>query len=200
MTFKKGVQKKGREIGLKKIAEKKALERSIKPVMTVKTVEEALSDRVINFSVQHLSTGGTWNELRKKLNLGPAWEDARWRKLRRALLDAALPESEEEALKSCYARSEFLMMKLERLVKRIEDEVERGTEKNIHLLLKTQLDGLKVLAEQNDKEFMNYLEMKKLKVVDSKSQGTSIIFQNNYYVPRPGDKDVTPKAKVIDGE
>lgn len=170
--------------------------------LQVRDSNHALSPEVVDFSIQHLVSGGTWGELRRKLGLGPAYADRRWRALRHMILEQALPKDEDEALKAKYATNQYLLGKLEKYVEEIEDRIKaRINDDNEHHFLKIKLDSLKMMFERNEIDFEHYLEMKKLKNVDKRSQGISIVFQNITKINRPGDSiDVTPKQIEGDDE
>ena len=160
---------------------------TIQPQFEIKNIRQARSPEVIEFCVEHLTSGGTWGALRRKLGLGPASVDKKWRELRHILVGTILPDTETEALQLRNNRSNFLITKLDEFLDDLEDQSESISEKNMHHYFKIKLDAMKMLMEQNDKEYDQFLAMKKLKQGEHKNQGVSIIFQNNYHIPRPGD-------------
>lgn len=156
--------------------------------MPVTNIKQARSKKVLEYCVKELSSGTTWSELRRKLGLGPTHVDARWRAIRELLTSAVLPKNEEEALKAQISSTEMMMAKLEELIEYIEERTsDKVGRKDEDKFLKLQLDALKLQMERNEKRFEHFIEMKKLQKDDKKNQGPSIIYQNNYYVPRPGD-------------
>lgn len=166
----------------------------------VKDAKHARSAEVVSFARKHLVDGGTWEELRYRLGLGPAWSDHRWRIVRSCVVDALLPANEEEALKASESERRFLVSKLEEFVAELEDRMGslRGG-KGESNYWKIRLEALKLQLDEASKSFENYASMKKVKQADSKTQGVSIIVQNNYHMARPGDTkrdtiDVTEKV------
>lgn len=187
-----------------RLAEKrKALE--LLPVeFQVVDMNHAKSPEVMDYCVRHLSSGGTWAELRKKLGLGPSYADRRWRYIRQAILEVAIPLDEQEALQAKYATNQYLLSKLDKFMEEIEDRiVMREGEDNEHHFVKLKLESLKMMFERNEIDFDHYIEMRRLKTAESKSQGVSIIFKNVVQIPRPGENltevDVTPKKNKIRG-
>jgi len=58
---------------------------------------------------------------------------------------------------------------------------------------------IKTLLEENQKTFENYADLKKIRSIEKKNKGTSIIVQNNFHMPRPGDdKDERPVDQKIE--
>jgi hypothetical protein len=168
--------------------------------LQVTDAKHARSEGVVSFCREHLIKGGTWEELRRKLGLGPAWQDSRWRMVRATVVDCLLPSTEEEALKASQQERSFLVSKLEEFVSEIENRMQhmRGG-KDEHQYWKLKLEALKLQLEEATKTFDNYVNMKKVKTLDSKTQGVSIIVQNNYHMARPGETkrdalDVTKKV------
>jgi len=175
-------------------AERKKVLDAIPVELQVIDVDHAKSKEVLDYCIDKLSAGVAWGELRRMLGVGPSSVDRRWRTIRDLVLSIALPENEEEALKARYSKGAFLLQKLEKFIDEIEARLEVGVEAKVeHNFFKIKLDGLKYLLEQNEKDFEHYVEMRKVKSIDRKSQGPSVIIQNNYHIPRPGDntKDVT---------
>lgn len=186
-------------------AEKKAYLDSIPVEMQVKDTEHARSAEVLQYCLDQLEKGVEWAALRRKLGVGDASYDRRWRIIRESISDILVPSSEDEALKQRYSRGSILLEKLETLVSDIETRLEVGVnDKNEHNWYKIKLDSIKLLLENNEKEFEHYIEMKKAKVADGKTQGPSILIQNNYHLPRPGDNklegEVLEKAAQISRE
>lgn len=169
------------------------------PDLQVKDMKHVKTKAVIEFSIKHLCEGRPWEELRYRLGLGPAYLDERWKWLRQNLVKSALPENEEEALQARYSNGTFLIAKLEKLVEELEERVTTVSEKNEHHYYKTKLDALKLLIEENRNHFDQYMEIKKLKEKEKHNRGVSIIFQNNFHVPRPGDnaRDVKQVVEVL---
>jgi hypothetical protein len=81
--------------------------------LQVRDVAHARSEEVLQFCVDELKDGTTYNDLRLKLGLGPASRDHRWREIREILVEMILPDSEEEALKADAGLSGFMLNKLE---------------------------------------------------------------------------------------
>lgn len=172
----------------KALAIRRKEESSIAVELEIKDDEHLFSDEVMTFCVTELSNGTTWNALRRKLGLGPAHIDRRWRKLKDALCSSVLPENVEEALEAQYSMNTFIVNKLEEFVDRIEERVRvKEGAKNEADFWKLQLNSLETLSKQYQERFDNYIALKKVASDDRKKTGPSIIFQNNYYVPRPGD-------------
>lgn len=160
--------------------------------LQVKDLDHAKTPEVIQFCVNHLVGGGRWEELRKKLGLGPAHLDYRWRRLREILVDGLVPTSEEQALKAQSDKRAYLVMKLEEFEQDLEGTIQvlgGGKEdmKAFSALMKLKLDTMKTLLEENSREFLAYVELQKAKKQDRIGRGTSVIIQNNFHIPRPGD-------------
>lgn len=186
-------------MGLKVLAEKQAFLDSVGVELQVKDIAHTRTPEVMDFCVRHLSSGGTWGELRRKLGLGPAYADRRWRALRSAIVEVALPKDEDDALKAKYATNQYLMSKLEAFFDELETKIKaREGDDNEHHFIKLKLESLKMMFERNEIDFEHYLEMRRVKTGERRNQGVSIVFQNIVKVPRPGDSteesvDVTPK-------
>jgi hypothetical protein len=168
--------------------------------LQVKDAKHARSPEVVSYCRQFLSDGGTWAELRRKLGLGPAWQDNRWKILRSVVIDALLPASEEEALQQTESERLFLVSKLEEFVSEIEERMLGVVgNKDEYQFWKLKLDGLKIQMEENNKSFDNFAMMKRVKHLDKKTQGPSVVVQYNYHMNRPGDdkKDVVETSKKI---
>lgn len=182
------------------LAEKRKLVAKTPVELRVEDSKQARSAEVVTFCREHLIKGGTWEELRYKLGLGPAWSDHRWRIVRSVVVEALLPANEEEALKAAESERQFLVSKLEEFVSEIEgrmDTLKGGKEE--HHYWKIRLESLKIQLDQASQSFQNYTVMKKVKHLEKGTQGVSIIVQNNYHMARPGDskkdvKDVTAKV------
>lgn len=185
----------------KAITELRKQDNQVEVALQVRDMAHAKSEEVLKYCVDELQKGTTWNKLRRKLGLGHAGVDARWRTIKEILCSAVMPASEEEALQASLAMSNYMMTSIEDLIERI-DERTRATEgkKEEAQMLKVQLEAIKFQKEIYDKKFEHYAKLKELKMVDKKGQGQSIIFQNNYFVPRPGQnvqwKDGRPVVEV----
>jgi hypothetical protein len=173
--------------------------------LQVKDMEHALSNEVVNFCISHLSAGGRWDELRRKLGLGHAHKDWRWRRLREVLANGLIPKSEEEALKAQADRRAFLVSKLEEFENDVEAVLQTYANKfgdgiALQNMLRLKLEVIKTQLAENEKEFNAYVSMKKVKSDDKKNRGPSIIIQQNFNIPRPGDKveeiDVATRGAV----
>lgn len=179
--------------------------------LQVKDLDHAMSPEVIQFCINHLSSGGRWDELRRKLGLGQAHKDWRWRKLREVLANGLIPRTEEEALKAQADKRAFLIGKLEELESDLEGILQTLTnskEDKLALtgILKLKLDTIKTQLQETERDYMAFIETRKLKVEDKKKRGVSVIIQNNYHIPRPGDKpeeiDVTTErvTKLVEAK
>lgn len=166
--------------------------------LQVTDVRHARSSEVLAFCLSHLGAGGTWASLRHKLGLGPG--DIRWRLIRERAVEGLLPVNEEEAIKAVGSQRSFLVTKLEGIMEEIEERINMmdDSDKTFdHHFWKLRMDGMKLLLEENSKQLMDHLEMKKAKAAEKNNTGVSIIVQNQYYIPRPGDspdkiQDVVP--------
>ena len=175
--------------------------------LQVRDLAHAKSPEVISFATDHLVRGGTWAELRRLLGLGPSHLDKRWRAIREIVTGGLIPQSEDEALQAQGSMRNYLLGKLEDFMGDIEgimltmtdDKLDRGV---MPAYMKIKLDALKALLEENNKSYENWLELHKARKADLKTQGPSIIIQNNYHIPRPGDtpreiQDVTKKVTSL---
>lgn len=169
--------------------------------LQVKNTKHARSKEVIAYCIKELSSGTTWSELRRKLGVGPMHVDSRWRIIRSLLTSAVLPENEEEALIAQANANELMLAKLEELTEFLEERAQqtRGKEKE-HQFLKLYIETLKMQAERNEQKFNAYVKIKELQKSEMKNQGPSIIYQNNYYIPRPGDSDEKVRTVVEHNE
>lgn len=162
--------------------------------MQVNSVKEARSEPVIRFALSELSKGTTYNTLRKKLGLGLARDDRRWRALREILLELILPETEQEALEADLSMSSFLLKRIETFGKKVADRaVACQGEKNEAEFLKLELESMKVQLEKYNKRTEHYLKMKDIKNKEKRKTGTSIFFINKFNVARPEVPDVPIK-------
>jgi hypothetical protein len=194
-NYKSGLQR-ARELQLQEF---KRLE-TIPVELQVRDIDHAKSPEVIQFALAHLSTGGTWNELRRKLGLGPSHLDKKWRVIRHLVTEGLLPENEEEALQAQASMRTYLLSKIEDFLGDVESKLlAAGDAKSDHHFMKLRLESLKVLLEENKESFNAYVLAKKLKHQEKTRRGVSILVQNNYHIARPGQdaqalKDVTEKA------
>lgn len=157
--------------------------------LQVRDTTHARSAEVQDFAVKHLSQGGTWEELRRKFGLGHSGVDRRWRVVRETVVDAFIPETEEEALRAQVSHRSYLLSKIETFIEEIEaklmvDSSSLGSE-TMHHFMKMRLDGLKVLLEENNREFESFLNVRKLRAKEKQNRGVSIVVQNNFAIPRP---------------
>lgn len=177
----------------------------VKVMLQVRDFTHARSAEVLSFCLDHLGSGGTWDHLRRKLGLGPS--DARWRIIRERAVEGLLPINEEEALKAVGSQRSFLVQKLEQELENLEARMESLPEITKigvvdHHFWKIKVEIMKILLDENSKDLGDHLEMKKAKAADKQALGQSIIVQNNYYIPRPGDsqekiRDVVPLLNEI---
>lgn len=178
---------------------KKQLAAASLPVeLQVKDMTHARSSEVISFAISHLKSGGTYAELRSKLGCGPAYSDKRWRVVRDILCEAIIPDSEEEALKASQTVGNYLKCQLEELVQEIDDEIKSLGNREVDTKVrpnyyKLKMDGIKALLDENQESLSSYFDMKKVKANERKTQGVSIVVNNNYHIARPGDN-----AKVVE--
>lgn len=213
----------GREKSRKLLEEHQEKLNSIEPVITVKDMAHCRTPEVLNYCRQFLLEGGRWDELRRKLGLGPAHIDKRWRLIRELVPELIAPVSEQDALTRLMANQLYMMNEVEALIKdadtawqashydkkvkgpdgeQLKDEhgnlvTVRVPGKESHNYLKMKLDGLKLKFEQNAKEFQAFMETKKLKAAEKKTNGVSIIVNYTRQVARPGDNKKEEK-EVID--
>lgn len=183
---------------------------AIEVVLQVQNAKDARSPEVLEFSAQHLASGGTWEELRRKLGLGTSNIDHRWRAVREAVCNHLMPVSEEEALLAQANQRVFFVGKLESFIEDIEALLltTPATDEGLKVIpnfMKLKLETFKIMLSENTKSFAAYVETKKVRQADKRTQGTSIIIQNNYHVNRPGDRpqdvrDTTTKISALIGE
>lgn len=164
--------------------------------LQVRDHNHARSNEVLNFCFEKICEGVTFDVLRRMLGVGPASVDNRWRIIREALPNIMLPVDEEEALRARYSKSLFLLERVEELIKKIDERTEMVDSKVEPQMHRVKFDALKLLIEENRNEFDQYMEIKKLKAHERGNRGVSIIFQNNFHVPRPGES-VARKANMI---
>lgn len=162
------------------------------PILSLK---DCAKEETLQFCLSELSAGTTYNDLRRKLGLGPMHLDGRWRKIRRLLSEMVLPKDEEDAVLAGYSSTQFAIKKMERFLHRLEKKLP-GIEgsKNEHHFWQLELDALRALIEKQETRTDHYLKMKELQKTEKGRRGATIIFQNNFAIPRPGEvpKDITP--------
>lgn len=174
---------------------------SLGVVFKVKDLEHARSNEVLMFCVEQLKAGKTYNQLRIMLGCGPASHDRNWRTIRALLIEMILPASEEEALQADATHSSFMLRKMEEFLEKVEKRSAdmKGREEEAQFL-KLELEAMKAVMEKYNKRTEHYLKVKDIQKKEKRKTGTTIIFQNNYKVARPGDVvDVTPAdaAKLV---
>lgn len=163
--------------------------------LQVTDVRHARSAEVLSFCLSHLGSGGTWGSLRHKLGLGPG--DIRWRLIRERAVEGLLPVNEDEALKAVGSQRSFLVTKLEGMLEELEERINMigdGKKTYDHHFWKLRMEGMKLLLEENSKQLTDHLEIKRAKLSEKTNTGVSIIVQNQYYIPRPGD----PRDRITD--
>lgn len=181
------------ELGNKAQAESRlqALQGGI--VLHVQNLDHARSDEVLNFCVEQLKAGKTYNELRMMLGCKPASVDRNWRAIRECLVEMILPATEEEALQADAAHSSMMLRRMEEFLDKVEARA-RASEgaENEHHFLKLELDAMKQVVDKYGQRTDHYLKMKQIQKQEKRKTGTTIVFQNNFKVARPGDViDVT---------
>lgn len=190
----------GRKNSLEARAKEKARLDAIKVEFPVKDLKAARSEECLKYCLSELSTGTTYNELRMKLGLGPAHLDKRWREIRSLLSELILPENEEEMLKAQSALSGFMLGRVEEFYVELEKRMALsppGKDKMEFQYWKLKLDAMKLMMEKYDKQSEHYLKMKHMQKMEKRKTGQTIIFNNKFMVPRPGDSiDVTPMSDV----
>lgn len=165
--------------------------------LQVLDVAHARSSEVLGFCLAHLGSGGTWSSLRHKLGLGPS--DIRWRLIRERAIEGLLPVNEEEALKAVGSQRTFLVQKLELMLETLEARMELFSGKQATSSIdrdfwKIKTEIMKLLLEENSKNLNDHIEIKRVKAQEKANLGASIIVQNQYYIPRPGDH----KDRIVD--
>jgi hypothetical protein len=184
--------------GLKR---KRDMENATQVELVVRDTTHARSEEVIKYCINELNKGSTWNVLRRKLGLGHSGVDHRWRILKEILCSAIMPDTEEAALMANLQASQYMLTRMEHFIEDVETQVQelKGTEE-YSKVLKVHLDSIKLQMDTYNKRFEYFAKMKELKVVDQKSHGASVIYQNNYFIPRPGQdvdwKDGRPVLNV----
>ncbi len=161
-------------------------EKNTEVVLQVKGSAHALTEEVLTYCVKELQTdGATWNTLRRKLGLEPS--SHAWRMLKDTLCSSVMPETEEEAFRAMQHNTQDMVHRIEGVLDQLEDRVTTafGT-KEEPAMFKVQLDAMKLHMEAHQKRFEHFLKMRELKLTDRQKHGASIIFQQNYFIPRPG--------------
>lgn len=168
---------------------------SLGVVFKVRDLAHARTDEVLLFCVEQLKAGRTYNQLRIMLGCGPASHDHVWREIRTLLTEMILPGNEEESLQADSAHSSYMLRKMEEFLVKVEARTleKRGDEDEANFY-KLELEAMKVIMEKYSKRTDHFLKMKDIQKKEKRKTGTTIIFQNNFKVARPGDTiDVTPK-------
>ncbi len=166
--------------------------------MVVRDLDHARSDEVLNFCVEKLRAGATYNELRLMLGLRPASIDRLWREIRECLVEMILPSSEEEALQADAAASSGLLMRMEGFLEKVERRSYemRGTD-NEHHFLKLELEAMRHVMEKYNKRTEHFLKMKQIQKTEKRKTGTTIIFKNSFKVARPGEVTASDAAELM---
>lgn len=173
--------------------------KNVKVELQVVDSKHATSEEVLQFCIDHLQKGGTYNVLRLKLGLGPSMTDRRWRRIRAVLAEMILPDTEEEALKLANSMSNFMITKIEVFMEKIEQRALASQgEENEAQFLKLELDAMKMVMDKYEKQTEHFLKMKDIKKKEKGTQGPTIIFNNKFVIPRPGAKDITPLSDAAD--
>lgn len=156
-------------------------------VLKVRDLEHARSEEILSFCLKELTSGTTYNALRLKLGCGPAAVDRNWREIRSILSEMILPSDEEEALKASHALSGYMITRIEEFQKKVSTRAdEMQGDKNEHFFMKLELDAMKLVTEKLDKRIEHYLHMKDLQKAEKKTRGQTIVFNNKFFIPRPG--------------
>jgi hypothetical protein len=102
------------------------------------------------------------------------------------------------------ANRAFLLQRVEKLVDEIEAKSEAsealGDMQSLILWTKMKMDAFSLLLAEAKKDLDEYAEMQKLKKLDAKHTGPSIIVQNNFHIPRPKTdsvRDVLPLVNKL---
>ncbi len=179
-----------------KNAERRSKSKAIEVVLQVRDIKHARSEEVLQFCLKELEEGTTYNDLRLKLGLGPASIDKKWRRIREIIGELILPDSEEEALKADMGYSGAIMNRIEKFMKKVEERASYQGE-NEHHFLKLELESMKILMEKANKRTEHFLKMKDIKTKETRSTGTTIVFNNAFPVARPGDTELAAAAKLV---
>jgi hypothetical protein len=177
----------------KALEEKKRIqeqEKATEVELQVTDTAHALSEEVLKYCVEELQKdGSTWNRLRRKLGLEP--QSHAWRMLKDTLCSSVMPETEEEAFKAMQHNTQDMVHRIEGVLDQLQDRVRSAYgAKEEPAMFKVQLDAMKLHMEAHQKRFEHFLKMRELKLTDRQKHGASIIFQQNYFIPRPGQRDV----------
>lgn len=186
-----------------RLAKQKELNR-IKVELQVRDSAHAKSPEVIEFCILHLSKDGTWDELRRKLGLGTASRDVRWREVRAAVLEGLVPGTEEEAMQAQADMRQYLMVKVKNFVEDTEAFIQTAPDGKDGMALlsnfmKLRLDGIQTMLAQNEKSFNAFINVRKAKSMDRRTGGKSVVIQNNFHINRPGDapREVSEVTKTV---
>jgi len=184
------------------LAKKKeqAIDRATEVELQVLDTAHALSEEVLKYCVKELQTeGSTWNRLRRKLGLEP--QEHSWRMLKDTLCSSVMPETEEEAFKAMQHNTQDMVVRIEGVLDQLHDRVRQAYgNKEEPAMFKVQLDAMKLHMEAHQKRFEHFLKMREMKLTDRQKHGASIIFQQNYFIPRPGQRDASGGVKFVDGK
>lgn len=185
---------------------KSMLTRAVPVELQVRDMEHAKSEEVLQFCLEKLEKGTTYNDLRLMLGLGPASVDRRWREIREILIEMILPADEEEALRTDAGLSGYMLSRIEQYIEKIQERAlaNRG-EENEAAFLKLELDSMKLLMEKYAKRTDQYLKWKDMQKKEKRTTGTTIIFNNLHAVRRPGQEleeaaQLVIEARKIEGK
>jgi hypothetical protein len=154
----------------------------------VKDSRHARSKEVLDYCVRELAAGTTWRALRFKLGLGDYAHDERWKIIRSRLTNSILPKNEQEAVKANYSILEYYLEKIDDLVMLLDDRIKNSEGLEIESrLIEAQIKAITIAMERQERKLESYFRMRKLQLDEKHTQGPSIIFQNNFHIPRPGE-------------
>lgn len=151
----------------------------------VTTMEEAKSAELLSWCAERLAEGMHWDELRKRLGLGPAAVDERWRAIRRALISQAEVSTDNEEYLSKTEIIHDALLQAQDLLKKIDHQIEYGEKsKNHHTFFRYKNDVIRTIKDIAEKAYDQHLESKKIRMsTQGKFTGVQINFYSN--IPRP---------------
>lgn len=183
--------------------ERRAMLAAVAVEFPVQSVEQARDPKILEWCTTQLTNGVDWEVLRRKLGLGPAHVDARWREIRKHIMAQAMPESIEDSLRLYYDEQAASIEEMRAFIAELDAKIDEEPEnkeavKAQHQFYRYKLDALSKILDERTKKVQQFLEVKKVKMGVAKHIGVQIIVQNNIPRPQRNEKLVSESQPVIE--
>ncbi len=180
------------------LVKKRKMLSEIKPIMEVKGMAHVRSPELKTFCVDKLIDGTTYEELRRLLGLGPAHKDILWRKLREILsseiAERVKPDNPDSDKLFAASTQETIWWYKEK-IKEIECIISKASEDTLPHLYDNLLKYRDRLVAIDRGDQMAVFTKQRIRAMEKQTSGVSIIFQNLYHMPRPGDDKLEREVK-----